>query len=189
MQEHPGRSIVRHIRRCLGRIEGKHYAHLFVCGGNNDNFALIAPPFCVRDFFARWNWLRSPLSLACRAHWATKLFPNARCRRGAQCTRAVLLFTPQPLSDRDTPPLRILWVVPILRPLLWVRILRSLLWFLSAMGLVRHRTSLGLVTGAEMQMCEGALMWCQTANGAVFIAYAFRRVLNGRHVTYGDHLP
>jgi hypothetical protein len=128
-------SIAQHIRR-LHRIEGKHYAHLFVCGRNNDNFALIAPPFCGRDFFARSNWRRSPLPLACRAHWATKLFPYARCRRGIKRTRAILLVTPQPLSRRDASPLRILFAI---------RILRSLLWFLPAMGLVRHRTSLGLV--------------------------------------------
>ena len=138
-------SIAQRIRWCLHHIEGKHYAHRFVCGGNNDNFAVIAPPFCVRGFFARSNWRRSPLSRACGAHWATKLFSYARCRRGTQCTRAVLLVASRPLSRRDASSLRIL---------LAIRILRSLLWFLPAVGLVGHRTSLGLVTGADMQICE-----------------------------------
>jgi hypothetical protein len=137
-------SIAQHVRWCLHRIEGKHYAHLFVCGGNNDNFALIAPPFCSRDFYVRSNWRRSPLSLACGAHWATKLFPYARCRRGAQCSGAVLLVTSRLLPRRY--PLS--WI------LLALRILRSILWILPTVGLVRHRTSLGLVTGADIQICE-----------------------------------
>ena len=137
-------SIAQRIRRCLHHIEGKHYAHLFVCGGNNANCALIAPPFCVRNFFACSNRRRSPLSRACGAHWTTKLFSDARCRRGAQCSGAVLLVTSRLLPCRH--PLS--WI------LLALRILRSILWILPTVGLVRHRTSLGLVTGADMQICE-----------------------------------